>query len=147
MKRHLRSNSGFTLIEIMVVIVILALLAALVGPKIIGRSDDAKIADAKVQVRNLETALKLYKLDSGAYPSTEQGLSALITKPTTGVIPKNYKSEGYLESKTLPKDPWSNEYIYLSPGEHGDYDLCSYGSDGAKGGDGKAADICNWNIQ
>jgi len=147
MKRHLRSNSGFTLIEIMVVIVILALLAALVGPKIIGRSDDAKIADAKVQVRNLETALKLYKLDSGAYPSTEQGLSALITKPTTGVIPKNYKSEGYLESKTLPKDPWSNEYIYLSPGEHGDYDLCSYGSDGAKGGEGKAADICNWNIQ
>jgi len=147
MKRHLRSNSGFTLIEIMVVIVILALLAALVGPKIIGRSDDAKIADVKVQVRNLETALKLYKLDSGAYPSTEQGLSALITKPTTGVIPKNYKAEGYLESKTLPKDPWSNEYIYLSPSEHGDYDLCSYGSDGAKGGDGKAADICNWNIQ
>jgi len=147
MKRHLRSNSGFTLIEIMVVIVILALLAALVGPKIIGRSDDAKIADAKVQVRNLETALKLYKLDSGAYPSTEQGLSALITKPTTGVIPKNYKAEGYLESKNLPKDPWSNDYIYLSPGEHGDYDLCSYGSDGAKGGDGKAADICNWNIQ
>jgi general secretion pathway protein G len=147
MKHHLRSNSGFTLIEIMVVIVILALLAALVGPKIIGRSDDAKIADVKVQIRNLETALKLYKLDSGAYPSTEQGLSSLITKPTTGIIPKNYKAEGYLESKTLPKDPWSNEYIYLSPGEHGDYDLCSYGSDGAKGGEGKAADICSWNIQ
>jgi len=147
MKRYLRSNSGFTLIEIMVVIVILALLAALVGPKIIGRSDDAKIADVKVQIRNLETALKLYKLDSGAYPSTEQGLSALITKPTTGIIPKNYKAEGYLESKTLPKDPWSNEYIYLSPGEHGDYDLCSFGSDGAKGGEGKSADICSWNIQ
>jgi len=147
MKHLLRSNNGFTLIEIMVVIVILALLAALVGPKIIGRSDDAKIADVKVQVRNLETALKLYKLDSGAYPSTEQGLSALITKPTTGIIPKNYKAEGYLESKTLPKDPWSNEYIYLSPGEHGDYDLCSYGADGAKGGEGKAADICSWNIQ
>jgi len=147
MKHHLRSNSGFTLIEIMVVIVILALLAALVGPKIIGRSDDAKIADVKVQIRNLETARKLYKLDSGVYPSTEQGLSSLITKPATGVIPKNYKSEGYLESKTLPKDPWSNEYIYLSPGEHGDYDLCSYGSDGAKGGESKAADICSWNIQ
>ena len=147
MKHLLRSNNGFTLIEIMVVIVILALLAALVGPKIIGRSDDAKIADVKVQVRNLETALKLYKLDSGAYPSTEQGLSALITKPTTGIIPKNYKAEGYLESKTLPKDPWSNEYIYLSPGEHGDYDLCSFGSDGAKGGEGKSADICSWNIQ
>jgi general secretion pathway protein G len=147
MKHHLRSNNGFTLIEIMVVIVILALLAALVGPKIIGRSDDAKIADVKVQIRNLETALKLYKLDSGVYPSTEQGLSALITKPTTGIIPKNYKSEGYLESKNLPKDPWSSEYIYLSPGEHGDYDLCSYGADGAKGGEGKASDICSWNIQ
>jgi general secretion pathway protein G len=147
MKHHLRSTSGFTLIEIMVVIVILALLAALVGPKIIGRSDDARIADAKVQIRNLETALKLYKLDSGAFPTTDQGLAALITKPTTGVVPKNYKAEGYLESKKLPKDPWSNDFIYLSPSEHGDYELCSYGSDGAKGGEGKAADICNYNIQ
>lgn len=147
MRHHLRSNSGFTLIEIMVVIVILALLAALVGPKLIGRSDDAKIADTKVQIRNLETALKLYKLDSGVFPSTDQGLAALITKPATGVIPKNYKPEGYLESKNLPKDPWGNDYVFLAPGEHGDYDLCSYGSDGAKGGEGKAADICNWNIQ
>jgi general secretion pathway protein G len=147
MSGRLKSNSGFTLIEIMVVIVILALLAALVGPKIIGRSDDARVADAKVQIRNIETALKLYKLDSSAFPTTDQGLAALITKPSTGVIPKNYKPEGYLESKTLPKDPWGNEFIYLSPGEHGDYDLCSWGSDGAKGGEGKAADICNWNIQ
>jgi general secretion pathway protein G len=147
MQHHVRSNSGFTLIEIMVVIVILALLAALVGPKIIGRSDDAKIADAKVQIRNIETALKLYKLDSGAFPTTEQGLAALITKPVSGIIPKNYKPEGYLESKKLPKDPWSNDYIYLSPSEHGDYELCSYGSDGTRGGDGKAADICNWNMQ
>jgi general secretion pathway protein G len=147
MQYHLRDTRGFTLIEIMVVIVILALLAALVGPKLIGRSDDAKIADAKVQIRNLETALKLYKLDSGVFPSTDQGLSSLITKPTTGVIPKNYKAEGYLESKNLPKDPWGSDYVYLSPGEHGDYDLCSYGADGAKGGDGKSADICSWNIQ
>ena len=147
MSDRLKSNSGFTLIEIMVVIVILALLAALVGPKLIGRSDDARVADAKVQIRNIETALKLYKLDSSAFPTTEQGLAALITKPTTGVIPKNYKAEGYLESKTLPKDPWSNEYIYLSPSEQGDYELCSWGSDGAKGGEGKAADICNWNMQ
>lgn len=147
MKNRLRNNSGFTLIEIMVVIVILALLAALVGPKLIGRSDDARVADAKVQIRNIETALKLYKLDSSAFPSTEQGLAALITKPATGVIPKNYKPEGYLESKTLPKDPWSNDYIYLSPSEHGDYELCSWGADGAKGGEGKAADICNWNMQ
>ncbi|TWJ33466.1 type II secretion system major pseudopilin GspG [Geobacter argillaceus] len=142
-----RNNHGFTLIEIMVVIVILALLAALVGPKIIGRSDDAKIADAKVQIRNIETALKLYKLDNSVFPATEQGLQALVTKPTIGTIPRNYKAEGYLENKQLPKDPWGNDYIYLSPGEHGDYDLCSYGADGAKGGEGKAADICSWNMQ
>lgn len=141
------NRRGFTLIEIMVVIVILALLAALVGPKIIGRSDDAKLADAKVQIRNLETALKLYKLDNGNYPSTEQGMQALLTKPTTGLIPKNYRQEGYLESKKLPTDPWGGDYIYLSPGEHGDYDLCSLGSDSVKGGEGKGADICNWNIQ
>ncbi|MDD2499488.1 MAG: type II secretion system major pseudopilin GspG [Geobacter sp.] len=147
MQRTMNNRRGFTLIEIMVVIVILALLAALVGPKIIGRSDDAKLADAKVQIRNLETALKLYKLDSGIYPSTEQGMQALLTKPTTGQIPKNYRQEGYLESKKLPTDPWGGDYIYLSPGEHGDYDLCSLGNDGVKGGEGKGADICNWNIQ
>ena len=147
MKRTLRNNRGFTLIEIMVVVVILALLAALVGPKLIGRSDDAKIADAKVQIKNLETALKLYRLDNSAYPTTEQGLISLVTKPTTGVIPKNYKAEGYLENKKVPKDPWGNDYIYLSPGEHGDYDLCSWGADGAKGGEGKNADICNYDMQ
>lgn len=147
MIRRLKSSSGFTLIEIMVVIVILALLAALVGPKLIGRSDDARVADAKVQIRNIETALKLYKLDSSSFPTTEQGLTALISKPTTGVIPKNYKSEGYLESKKVPQDPWGSDYIYLSPSEQGDYELCSWGSDGARGGEGKGADICNWNIQ
>ena len=147
MQRQLVNKRGFTLIEIMVVIVILALLAALVGPKIIGRSDDAKIADAKVQIRNIESALKLFKLDNGFYPSTEQGLQALVEKPTVGQIPKNYKAEGYLESKKLPKDPWGNDYLYLSPGEHGDYDLCSYGSDGVKGGEGKDADICNWDLR
>jgi general secretion pathway protein G len=147
MKQTFHNNRGFTLIEIMVVIVILALLAALVGPKLIGRSDDAKIADAKVQIRNLETALKLYRLDNSVYPATEQGLQALVSKPTTGVIPKNYKAEGYLENKQVPKDPWSNDYVYLAPGEHGDYDLCSYGADGVKGGEGKAADICNYSMQ
>lgn len=147
MKRHLRSTGGFTLIEIMVVIVILALLAALVGPKIMGRSDDARIADAKVQIRNLETALKLYKLDNAVYPTTEQGLAALVTKPTSGVIPKNYKSEGYLESKKVPQDPWGNEFVFISPGANGDYDLCSLGADGVKGGEGKASDLCNWNLQ
>lgn len=147
MKSLIRCNSGFTLIEIMVVIVILSLLAILVGPKIIGRTDDAKIADAKVQIRNMESALKLYKLDNGVFPSTEQGLQALITKPAAGVIPKNYREGGYLETKTTPKDPWGNDYVYISPGEHGDYDLSSLGADGVKGGDGKNADIESWDLR
>lgn len=141
------NNRGFTLIEIMVVIVILTLLAVLVGPKIIGRSDDAKIADAKVQIRNLETALKLYKLDSGVFPSTEQGLQALVTKPASGIIPKNYREGGYLESKNVPKDPWGNDYVYLSPGEHSDYDLYSFGADSVRGGEGKSADIQSWDMK
>lgn len=141
----LANKRGFTLIEIMVVIVILALLAALVGPKLMGRTDDAKITDARVQIKNIETALKLYKLDNGNFPTTEQGLQALVTKPAVGVIPKNYKDGGYLESKKVPKDPWGNDYLYISPGEHGDYDLFSYGADGAKGGEGKNADIGNWD--
>ena len=145
--KKLRSSSGFTLIEIMVVIVILAMLAALVGPKLMGRTDDAKITDARVQIKNIETALKLYKLDNGSYPTTEQGLLSLVTKPTVGVIPKSYKDGGYLESKKIPKDPWGNDYLYVSPGEHGDYDLFSYGADGAKGGDGKNGDITSWDTK
>ncbi|WP_129127261.1 type II secretion system major pseudopilin GspG [Geomonas oryzae] len=147
MLKQLKDSRGFTLIELMVVIVILSLLAVLVGPKIIGRSDDAKVADAKVQIRNFETALKLYKLDSGVFPTTEQGLQALVTKPTTGKVPNNYRAEGYLENKNIPKDPWGNDYVYLSPGEHGDYDLSSYGADGARGGEGKNADIESWSMK
>jgi general secretion pathway protein G len=143
----LTNRGGFTLIEIMVVIVILAMLAAIVGPKLMGRTDDAKITDARVQIKNIETALKLYKLDNGSYPSTEQGLGALVTKPTVGVIPNSYKDGGYLESKKMPKDPWGNDYLYVSPGEHGDYDLFSYGADGAKGGEGKNADINSWDTK
>jgi general secretion pathway protein G len=143
----LNNRGGFTLIEIMVVIVILAMLAALVGPRLMGRTDDAKVTDARVQIKNIETALKLYKLDNGSYPSTEQGLGALVAKPTVGVIPNSYKEGGYLESKKMPKDPWGNDYLYVSPGEHGDYDLFSYGFDGAKGGDGKNADITSWDTK
>lgn len=145
--KHLSNRRGFTLIEIMVVIVILAMLAALVGPKLMGRTDDAKIQTTRTQIGNLETALKLYKLDNGTYPSTEQGLNALLSKPTVGVIPKNYKEGGYLEKKQVPKDGWGNDYLYVSPGEHGDYDLFSYGSDGAKGGEGKNSDINNWDTK
>src|SRR5208282_134919 len=115
--------SGFTLLEIIVVVFILSLLVAIVAPKIIGRTDDAKIADAKVQIRNFETALKLFKMDNGFYPSTEQGLDSLINKPVTGQIPAKYKDEGYLEQKKIPLDPWGNPYIYISPGVHGDFDI------------------------
>jgi len=144
---RINNRNGFTLIEIMVVIVILAMLAALVGPKLMGRTDDAKVKTTSIQLKGLESALKLYKLDNGSYPSTEQGLNALVTKPTVGVIPKSYKEGGYLESKSVPKDAWGNDYLYVSPGEHGDYDLFSYGADGAKGGESKNADITNWETK
>jgi len=139
------NRRGFTLIEIMVVIVILAMLAAFVGPKLLGRTDEAKVKTTRIQIKGIESALKLYKLDNGAFPTTEQGLSALVTKPTVGVIPKSYREGGYLESKSVPKDAWGNDYIYVSPGEHGDYDLSSYGADGVKGGEDKNADITSWD--
>lgn len=145
-KRHLSADSGFTLLEIIVVVFILSLLVAIVAPKIIGRTDDAKIADAKVQIRNFETALKLFKMDNGFYPTTEQGLDSLLNKPTTGQIPANYKEGGYLEQKKIPLDPWGNPYIYVCPGLHGDFDLISYGADGKEGGTGKDADIVNWDM-
>jgi general secretion pathway protein G len=143
------SNSywGFTLLEVIIVVFILSLLAAIVAPRIIGRTDDARIAEAKVQIRNFETALKLFKMDNGFYPDTQQGLEALVAKPTTGTIPKNYREGGYLEQKKIPLDPWVNPYIYISPGLHGDFDILSYGADGKEGGEGKDADIKNWDIQ
>jgi len=143
----MENKKGFTLLEIIVVVFILSLLAAIVAPKIIGRTDDARIADAKVQIKNLETALKLFKLDNGFYPSTEQGLAALLEKPTTGQIPPKYRDGGYLEQKRVPPDPWGNSYLYISPGLNGDFDIISYGGDGKEGGEGKDADIESWNIQ
>lgn len=141
------TNRGFTLLEIIIVVFILSILAAIVTPKIIGRTDDARIAEAKVQIKNFETALKLFKIDNGFYPSTEQGLEALINPPTTGNIPQKYREGGYLEQKIIPPDPWDNPYIYISPGIYGDFDLISYGADGREGGEGKDADIQNWNMQ
>ncbi|MBI3584431.1 MAG: type II secretion system major pseudopilin GspG [Nitrospinae bacterium] len=143
----MKNDKGFTLIELMVVVLILGILAAIIAPKIIGRTDDARVTEAKVQIKNLETALKLYKLDTGTYPTTEQGLDALIEKPTSGVIPKKWREGGYLEVKKIPLDPWSNTYIYISPGLHGDYDIVSYGADGVRGGEGFDKDIESWNIQ
>jgi general secretion pathway protein G len=143
----MKNNQGFTLLEIIVVVFILSLLAAIVAPKIIGRTDDARIAEAKIQIKNFETALKLFKLDNAFYPSTEQGLAALVEKPATGQIPEKYREGGYLEQKKIPADPWGNPYIYISPGIYGDFDLMSYGADGKEGGEGKNADIKSWDMQ
>ena len=143
----MKDNKGFTLLEIIVVVFILSLLAAIVAPKIIGRTDDARIAEGKVQIKNLETALKLFKLDNGFYPATEQGLASLVEKPTVGQIPQKYRDGGYLEQRRIPADPWGNPYIYLSPGLYGDFDIISYGADGKEGGEGKDADIKSWDIQ
>ena len=136
---------GFTLIEIMVVITILAILAALVAPRFVGKTDDARVIAAKVQIKNIEGALDLYKLDNGVYPSTEQGLQALVQAPTIGGAPKRWRPGGYLGK--IPLDPWSNNYVYVAPGSHGDVDIISYGADGEAGGEGKNADIQNWDIQ
>ncbi len=135
-------HSGFTLIEIIVVMVILGILAALIVPKIMGRPDEARIVAAKQDMSSIMQALKLYKLDNLRYPSTEQGLQALIKKPTSTPEAKNWKSGGYLER--LPIDPWGNPYQYLNPGLHGELDIISLGADGAPGGKDNDADIGNW---
>ena len=148
-KKIVRQNSdrGFTLLEIIIVVFILSLLVAIVAPRIIGRTDEARVTGAKIQIRNFETALKLFKLDNGFYPDTQQGLDALIEKPATGRIPQKYKEGGYLEQKKIPPDPWGNPYIYVSPGLQGDFDIISYGGDGKEGGESKDADIKNWDLQ
>ena len=138
------SERGFTFIEIMVVVAILAILAALIVPKIAGRSDDARRTAAKVQIRNIEGALQLYKLDNSVYPTTEQGLKALVEKPSVGAIPKNWKSGGYLSK--VPNDPWGAPYKYLSPSPRGDFEIVSLGGDSEPGGEGKNADIINWDL-
>jgi general secretion pathway protein G len=147
MKSAHSRQRGFTLLEIIVVVFILSILVALVAPRIIGRTDDARITDAKLQIKNFEMALKLYKLDNGFYPDTQQGLDALIEKPTTGRTPLKYREGGYLEQKKIPPDPWGNPYIYVSPGLHGEFDIVSYGSDGKEGGEGKDGDIKSWDMQ
>ncbi|MDW7644147.1 MAG: type II secretion system major pseudopilin GspG [Desulfuromonadales bacterium] len=146
MKRStLRNQRGFTLIEIMVVVVILGILAGIVVPQLLDRPEEARRTKAAVQIKSMEEALALYKLDNGNFPSTEQGLAALAQKPEIGLIPTRYREGGYL--KKIPQDPWNNNYVYLSPGTRGDYDLLSYGADGEPGGEGKNADITNWDLE
>jgi len=133
---------GFTLIEIMVVVAILGILAALIVPKVIGRSDEARVVAAKQDIATLMQALKLYRLDNQRYPNNEQGLNALITRPTVAPIPPNWKTGGYLDR--LPRDPWGNLYQYLAPGLHGEVDVFSFGADGQPGGSGLDADVGSW---
>ncbi len=135
---------GFTLIEIMVVVVIMGILAALVVPKLMGRTDDARIIAAKQDIATVMQALKLYKLDNQRYPTTEQGLQALISQPTSGPAAPGWKTGGYLDK--LPKDPWGNPYQYLSPGIKGETDVLSFGADGQAGGTGNDADIGSWDL-
>jgi len=138
-----RRQSGFTLIEIMVVVVIIGLLAAIVAPNIIGRIDQAATARARQDIRAIESSLNLYRLDNFKYPSTDEGLQALVTKPG-GTSAPNWKSGGYLAR--LPKDPWDNPYHYLYPGQRGEIDIFSYGADGQEGGEENNADIGNWDL-
>ncbi len=131
---------GFTLIELMVVLVIIGVLAALIVPNVLERADDARTAAARTDVNNLMQALKLYRLDNQRYPTAEQGLAALLTRPTTTPIPVNWKP--YLDK--LPNDPWGQPYRYLNPGIHGEIDVLSFGADGQAGGQGKDADVGSW---
>ena len=137
-------QGGFTLIEIMVVVVILGILAAIVVPRVMDRPDDARITKVKSDIRALESALNLYRLDNFAYPDTNQGLQALVERPRTGPEPRNYRSGGYMDR--LPRDPWGHDYQYLDPGTRSDIDIYSFGADGRRGGTGINAEIGNWNL-
>lgn len=146
-EKRVRKEAGFTLIELLVVLVIIGILAGYIGPKIMGHPEEAKRTKAALQIQGIETALKMYKLDNGMYPTTEQGLQALVEPPSTGKLPPKWRNGGYLEKGKVPKDPWSEEFIYLSPGVHGDFDLSSYAGDAEAGGEGDAKDINSWEIE
>lgn len=141
------NQAGFTLIELLVVLVIIGILAGYIGPKIMGHPEEAKRTKAKLQIQGIETALKMYKLDNGKYPTTDQGLQALIEPPSTGKLAAKWRTGGYLEKGKVPNDPWDNEFVYLSPGLNADFDLSSYGGDNEAGGEGDDVDINSWEIE
>ena len=137
-----RNNAGFSLVEILVVLVIMGLLISVVAPTVLNRADEARVGKVLADFKNIETALKIYRLDNYVYPTTEQGLQALVEPSTLDPEPRNFKEGGYLEE--LPMDPWGRAYIYLSPGEHGEVDIYSLGADGLTGGEDQNLDIGNW---
>ncbi len=143
------NKKGFTLIELLVVIVILSILATFVGIRIMSKPEEARRTQAQIQIQALENALKMYKLDNGEYPTTEQGLKALVEKPATGNIPRSWREGGYLDKSRLPKDPWKNDYVYMFPGVRNPsgFDLFSYGPSGQAGGEGENAPIGNWESE
>ena len=140
-----RSNAGFSLVEILVVLVIMGLLISVVAPTVLNRADEARVQKAQADFKAIETALKIYRLDNYVYPTTEQGLEALVEASTMSPEPRNFKQGGYLSE--LPIDPWGRPYLYLSPGEHGEIDIYSLGADGLSGGEDQSADIGNWKAE
>jgi general secretion pathway protein G len=152
MKRHeqraARDRKGFTLIEILVVIIIITILASIVSVNVLRKPGEARISAAKLQLKELQTALQMYKAEQGHFPTQEQGLEALVSKPTTEPIPPRYPEEGYLESRKVPLDPWKHDYVYLIPGREGEaFEIMTYSSDGEPGGTGEAADISTADLQ
>jgi general secretion pathway protein G len=143
-----KTQAGFTLLEILIVITILGILASLIAVRVMDRPGEARTLKAEMDIQTLENALKLYKLDNAAYPSTDQGLKALVEQPAIGRIPKNWREGGYLEKGVVPKDPWGNNYYYMSPGVRLEaFDLWSYGADGEEGGEGEDRDVGNWMVE
>ena len=139
---HCSHQSGFTLIEIMVVIIIITILASIVSVNVLRKPGEARVSAAKLQIKQLQMAVQMYKTEQGRAPTQEQGLEALVSKPTTDPLPTRYPEEGYLDSRKLPKDPWNHDFIYLIPGRNGEvFEIISYGSDGEAGGTGDATDI------
>lgn len=136
-------QSGFSLIEIMVVVIIIGLLASIVAPQVLNRADEARIQKVKSDFKSIQTGLKMYRIDNYAYPTSEQGLQALVERPTMAPQPRNWDESGYLEQ--LPRDPWGNPYLYLSPGESHDYNIYTLGADGVSGGEDQNADISVWD--
>ncbi len=146
MRQYRKKQKGFTLIEIMVVVVIIGILIGLVAPNIVGNVDEARVTAAKADISTLVDALERYYMDNSTYPTTDQGLGALVEKPTATPEPRNWRAQGYIKRKKMLQDPWGNEYRYISPGASGPYDLYSLGADAQEGGEGVQADIGQWDL-